>query len=443
MPNYHHYNRSGKITTDVGSQTFDNLTSDMQALCKKGSGLGITPATPEVIGKSAVGKQDILAIKLGKKQENRVLLIGCHHAREWISVEVPFLVAKYLIDNYDPAAKTPKAKRIKYLVDEAEIWIVPLLNVDGHMKTFQPGELFWRPNTRQIVFSKDVKIERWVETAPITKTKDPVLSAFETRTHRLQPTGTGTKHIVTIAAGSYEGVDLNRNYPVPAGAAGQAPAWGVETCGIDPNAPGGLVQTWDTSRKPEQLMSEAWDLTTSRTPSPPDVFCGPSAGSEPEVDVVVKLIGKGNFKCQVHYHSKGQLILYADDAAADKDTQFLGKGFLALFKAAKADYEYKPAGGFYPTSGGSLDWGFRLHKTPNYVIELSPTAEIADKNNWNFNRLPPAEIERVFKENLPAALAAINCSISGLTPGPIAKAPAPAAVKVVKQCWKALLGWTP
>jgi hypothetical protein len=445
MANYHHYNKSGKIKTDLGTLTFDNLTDDLKALCTKGNANGITGAAPEVVGKTAVGKKDILALKIGKDPSVRVLLMGCHHAREWISVEVPFLVGKYLIDNYDPAAATPKAKRIKYLVDNAEIWVLPILNVDGHLKTFQAGEAMWRPNINVVPFPKDVDIERWVEAAPFHKKPHPKFPTIELRYHRLQPKGTGNKKILTVKKKmpGYEGVDLNRNYPVPAGPAGKSPQWGTETCGQTAANPGGFVQAFDMSKPPAKLVGEFWDLTTAQSPDPPDTYCGPSAGSEPEVDVVVKLIAKGNFKTMISYHNYGQVVLFPDDASGDAGVQFLGKGMEDLFKDRKAAYSYESGSGLYPTSGDTMEWAYRVHTLPNYTIEVSPTEADADKNDWGFNKLPAAKIIPTFEDNLPAALASINCAISGLKPGPMAAAPAPPAINVVQQCWKALLGWTP
>jgi len=70
-----------------------------------------------------------------------VLFLGCHHAREWISVEVPFLLGKHLLENY---ASDPEIKRF---VDTSEIWIVPLVNPDGHNYSVQVYR-YWRKNRR-------------------------------------------------------------------------------------------------------------------------------------------------------------------------------------------------------------------------------------------------------------------------------------------------------
>ena len=50
------------------------------------------------LGHSVEG-QPILALRIGERRGSlhKVLFLGCHHAREWISVEIPFLLAKDII----------------------------------------------------------------------------------------------------------------------------------------------------------------------------------------------------------------------------------------------------------------------------------------------------------------------------------------------------------
>ncbi len=80
------------------------------------------------------------------EEETEVLIIGCHHARELMSVEVPLLFAEYLLDNYGTSTQ------VTTLVDEREIWIVPILNPDGHVyvQNNHSGDwwTWWRKNRR-------------------------------------------------------------------------------------------------------------------------------------------------------------------------------------------------------------------------------------------------------------------------------------------------------
>jgi len=93
-----------------------------------------------------IADRDILALKISdnvnlEESEPEILFIGAHHAREWISVEVPFYLAKYLVENYATDST------VKSYVDNGEIWIVPMLNPDGHQYSIDVNRA-WRKNRR-------------------------------------------------------------------------------------------------------------------------------------------------------------------------------------------------------------------------------------------------------------------------------------------------------
>ncbi len=97
------------------------------------------------LGSSLEGRT-IHALKISdnvdrEEGEPAALFLGCHHAREWISVEVPFLFGKYLLENYaaDPA--------VRDVVDRTEIWIVPIVNPDGLEYSIHAYR-YWRKNRR-------------------------------------------------------------------------------------------------------------------------------------------------------------------------------------------------------------------------------------------------------------------------------------------------------
>lgn len=97
------------------------------------------------IGDSLEGR-NIYALKISDnvnldENEAEVFFVGCHHAREWISVEVPYLLGKYLVENYESDPE------IKSLVDSSEVWIVPLLNPDGLEYSIYFYR-YWRKNRR-------------------------------------------------------------------------------------------------------------------------------------------------------------------------------------------------------------------------------------------------------------------------------------------------------
>ncbi len=90
--------------------------------------------------------RNIYALKISDnvtldEDEAETIFLGCHHAREWISVEVPFLLGKYLVENYHSDVS------IKNLVDQCEIWIIPLVNPDGLEYSIHFYR-YWRKNRR-------------------------------------------------------------------------------------------------------------------------------------------------------------------------------------------------------------------------------------------------------------------------------------------------------
>lgn len=91
------------------------------------------------VGKSYEDR-DIWAIRFKPaKPSPAFLFVGCHHAREWMSVEVPMELARILAEN---PAKDPQID--KYL-SEFDIWIIPMLNPDGHLYSISTNRM-WRKN---------------------------------------------------------------------------------------------------------------------------------------------------------------------------------------------------------------------------------------------------------------------------------------------------------
>lgn len=131
------------IQTGVNGQfhSYTELEQDLMALADAYPGL----AQVIDIGDS-LEQRNIYALRISDNvgiQENEasVIFLGCHHAREWISVEVPYLLGKYLVENYDT---DPEVKR---LVNNCEIWIVPLVNPDGLEYSIHFYR-YWRKNMR-------------------------------------------------------------------------------------------------------------------------------------------------------------------------------------------------------------------------------------------------------------------------------------------------------
>jgi len=97
------------------------------------------------IGDSLEGR-NIYALKLSDnvhtdEDEAEVVFLGCHHAREWIAVDVPIRIARHLASLYASDA------RIRALLDRSEVWIVPIVNPDGLEYSIYVYR-YWRKNRR-------------------------------------------------------------------------------------------------------------------------------------------------------------------------------------------------------------------------------------------------------------------------------------------------------
>ncbi|UCH94232.1 MAG: zinc carboxypeptidase [Candidatus Aminicenantes bacterium] len=97
------------------------------------------------IGQSIEGRE-LYMIKISDnvhmdEEEPNVYFVGCHHAREWISVEVPLLFARYLLEHY------PDNPEVQQVVNGAQVYILPLLNPDGLEFSIHVYR-WWRKNRR-------------------------------------------------------------------------------------------------------------------------------------------------------------------------------------------------------------------------------------------------------------------------------------------------------
>jgi len=70
----------------------------------------------------------------------KMLVMGLHHAREWISVEVPMALIKKLLEGYQHGDADLKA-----LLASRTLWFVPIVNPDG-FEYSQKSYSMWRKN---------------------------------------------------------------------------------------------------------------------------------------------------------------------------------------------------------------------------------------------------------------------------------------------------------
>jgi carboxypeptidase T len=101
------------------------------------------------LGKTAEGR-DIWALRISEDVQSEstsskpgVVITGCHHAREWMSVEIPLHVARQAVTGY--GSDEVATQRLK----EGEIWIIPIANPDGYAHS-RSGDNMWRKNRRPV-----------------------------------------------------------------------------------------------------------------------------------------------------------------------------------------------------------------------------------------------------------------------------------------------------
>lgn len=135
-----HLQTFATAAAQAGYHSVQTLEENLRAL---------THSRPEIAELKQIGRsvenRPVWALRIGERegdptQKKRVLFMGCHHAREWIAVEVPFLLARELITSADD-------KDISERLSKGEIWVAPMVNPDGH-EFCRTEDRLWRKNRR-------------------------------------------------------------------------------------------------------------------------------------------------------------------------------------------------------------------------------------------------------------------------------------------------------
>jgi carboxypeptidase T len=121
-----------------GYHTVASLEQDLRRLAEEHSEI----AELQQIGRSVEGRP-LWALRIGERRGStrKVAFLGCHHAREWISVEVPYLLAEHLLAN-------STTEPVQGWLQRSEIWVAPMVNPDGHEFSRTDNRL-WRKNRRR------------------------------------------------------------------------------------------------------------------------------------------------------------------------------------------------------------------------------------------------------------------------------------------------------
>ncbi|MFY9574151.1 MAG: M14 family zinc carboxypeptidase [Blastocatellia bacterium] len=272
------------------------------------------------LGTSFEGRE-IFALKISKDvgiddaSKPDVLITGCHHAREWISVESPVYIANQLLSGY----ATDDA--IKFLVDHLQIWIVPIVNPDGlaYTQSAPNGQVdpvrLWRKNRRPISI------------------------------------GTCSQSV---------GVDLNRNYGYQ---------WRLrdDAACSDPCSAADRSCLNDDIGGSDDPRSEIY--RGSQPESELEVKAIKSLVDDPN----------RHFRAQIDFHNYSQLILYPWGYApfGTDDANTLSKLATrmsdALFDIDRVRYRAEQAVDLYSLTGSSIDYAYGVNRVPApFVVEMRP-----------------------------------------------------------------------
>lgn len=389
--------------------TVQSLRNDLAKLRADGAAKGIADSSRVQIGVSR-HLRDIWALRLGKPSEHRVLVTGGVHAKEWLSVEIPFLAAKYLVDNYSQTPMQDEGEglaplevrmRIKHLLENREIWFVPLLNPDGHMWTMTSSRL-WRSNRSSYYYPEGGEVD---------------VTDHLTRAVRKEQFGPG----------SYGGVDINRNMPTS--------DWGEETYTDKTDEETGKVErTVRSSPDPRTAVRQIW--------------AGPERASEVETQAVCDLVGKQLFRASISFHSYGKYLAYSQRAAQVAYLKDVGQGMARVMRTPESptpDYEFVCGDtAMYPITGHIADYCLeKVSGQPAFTCELAPADRDVSDSDLAFNGLPAAAIEPAFREVLPGVLALINSAgfSAPAASRTIRAGAATRTVQVVRNCWQVFADW--
>ncbi len=123
----------------------------------------VAKANPKRVSLFSIGKgwqgRDIWCLRFnstasGTQPSSKpgALLVGDHHAREHLSVEMPIKIAEYLAAHKDDGI-------VRKLLDTRDIYIIPMLNPDGAEYDISKGEYKWHRKNMRINAYNDLGVD--------------------------------------------------------------------------------------------------------------------------------------------------------------------------------------------------------------------------------------------------------------------------------------------
>jgi hypothetical protein len=125
-------------------KSFDEPVTGIRAQLRR-----VHAAYPKLTQLKTIGhsiqKRPMFAMRItnekGAQDKPQVLYLTTHHAREWVATQMGMRLINYLTENYGTDS------RVTDLLDNVEIWVIPVANPDGYQYTFT-NERLWRKNLR-------------------------------------------------------------------------------------------------------------------------------------------------------------------------------------------------------------------------------------------------------------------------------------------------------
>jgi len=357
-------------TADISSyNTYESMVETLNDLNKK------KPQISKIynLGNTYEGRT-IWAMKISDnvqmdEDEPEILFTGAHHGREWPSYEVPLHLMTYIIENYgeeptdndgdgavnedpfdgedndgDGATDEDESEdRITFLVDNREIWIIPMVNPDGVSyahKEAQGGSFdentLWRKN------------------------REPNMNPL-----------TGSAYPEEVGGRDMWGTDLNRNYGFHWGEVGYQGY-------ADPSREdyiGPLDKTdEDNDRNYNEDPMDGID-NDGDGKIDEDVRGGFSTA---ETRAIKRLVEEHDFVLTLNFHTYGGKIfwpwMWTLELTPDEElytsiardmNRFNGYEFRDMDERNQGTYSRHP-----PVDGDSNDWLYGVHGILAYTIEL-------------------------------------------------------------------------
>jgi hypothetical protein len=309
------------------------------------------------IGKTHEGR-DIWCVKLSDNvgrtddgefgSEPDSLLVGAHHANEWISYETALFVMAFLLENYGGTCEN--GTTATYLLDTREIFVVPMLNPDGTQYAHE-SDRGWRKN-REPNYAYDHLPGSYFDPDLV-----PVSYGVDVnRNYGWMWHLTGGSNVVLSRGGSYRGPPDNVDDD------------GDAVVQIDIR--NGILPGPD-----EGVDEDPWDGIDNDNDG--DIDEDPAGGFTSAETIALGHLGDENdFMTAISYHSFSELVLwpwgYTDEDAPD------GPHMAQLGVRMAEMNGYRPMQGneLYTVTGDMTDWFYSQHGTYAYTFEVGRTHQI-------------------------------------------------------------------